>query len=47
MWVIIGFIIMSVYVAIQEDIMSRQSMISTLVNGWRTFKGSRAVGDKN
>jgi len=45
MWVIICFIIMHVYVAIREDIMSRQSMVSTMVSGWRTFKDNRAVDD--
>ena len=47
MWVIICFIIIHVYVAIREDIMSRQSMISTMVSGWRTFKDNRAVDDES
>jgi Ni/Fe-hydrogenase 1 B-type cytochrome subunit len=38
MWVIITFIIIHVYVAIREDIMSRQSMVSTMISGWRMFK---------
>jgi len=38
MWVIITFVIVHVYTAIREDIMSRQSMISTMVSGVRTFK---------
>jgi Ni/Fe-hydrogenase 1 B-type cytochrome subunit len=38
MWVIVTFVIIHVYVAIREDIMSRQSMISTIVSGWRMFK---------
>lgn len=38
MWVIISFIIIHVYVAIREDIMSRQSMVSTMISGWRMFK---------
>ena len=33
MWVIILFVIMHVYAAIREDIMSRQTMISTMVSG--------------
>ncbi len=41
MWVIICFIIMHVYVAVREDIMSRQSLISTMVSGWRMFKDDR------
>ncbi|MAR89958.1 MAG: Ni/Fe-hydrogenase, b-type cytochrome subunit [Pseudomonadota bacterium] len=47
MWVIICFTIMHVYVAIREDIMSRQSMVSTMISGWRTFKDNRAVEDKH
>ncbi len=38
MWVIVCFILMHVYTAIREDIMSRQSIISAMVSGWRTFK---------
>ncbi|HBO94721.1 MAG TPA: Ni/Fe-hydrogenase, b-type cytochrome subunit [Gammaproteobacteria bacterium] len=45
MWVIICFIIMHVYVAIREDIMSRQSMVSTMISGWRTFKDNRKTDD--
>ena len=45
MWVIITFVIMHVYVAIREDIMSRQSLVSTMISGWRTFKDKRDVDD--
>jgi len=38
MWVTLCFIIVHVYAAIREDIMSRQSLISTMVSGWRMFK---------
>lgn len=38
MWVIVSFVIVHVYAAIREDIMSRQSLISTMVSGWRMFK---------
>jgi len=38
MWVMLTFIIIHVYVAIREDIMSRQSMVSTMISGERTFK---------
>lgn len=38
MWVIITFVIMHVYAAIREDIMSRQSMVSTMISGERMFK---------
>ncbi|NMG65188.1 Ni/Fe-hydrogenase, b-type cytochrome subunit [Azoarcus indigens] len=38
MWVTLCFIIVHIYAAIREDIMSRQSLISTMVSGWRMFK---------
>lgn len=38
MWVIIVFIIIHVYSVIREDIMSRQSMVSAITNGHRTFR---------
>lgn len=47
MWVILCFVIIHVYVAIREDIMSRQSMVSTMISGWRMFKDSRDVDDEH
>ncbi len=41
MWLIIVFAIAHIYVAIREDIMSRQSMVSTMISGWRFFKDDR------
>lgn len=41
MWFIVTFVIMHVYVAVREDIMSRQSLISTMVSGTRMFKDNR------
>lgn len=38
MWAFVSFIIIHVYAAIREDIMSRQSLISTMVSGYRMFK---------
>ncbi len=38
MWAIVVFIIIHIYAAIREDIMSRQSMVSTMISGTRTFK---------
>lgn len=38
MWVMLCFVIVHVYAAIREDIVSRQSLISTMVSGWRMFK---------
>ena len=38
LWVTLLFVIAHVYTAVREDIMSRQSLISTMVSGWRMFK---------
>lgn len=39
MWLIIAFVMIHIYVAIREEIMGPQSMISTMISGWRMFKG--------
>ncbi|MBY4678848.1 Ni/Fe-hydrogenase, b-type cytochrome subunit [Marinobacterium arenosum] len=41
MWYLIIFVMIHVYVAVREDIMSRQSLISTMIGGWRMFKDDR------
>lgn len=41
MWVMVVFIMLHVYAAIREDIMSRQSMVSTMLSGWRLFKDDK------
>jgi Ni/Fe-hydrogenase 1 B-type cytochrome subunit len=38
MWVIICFIMLHLYAAFREELVSRQSMISTMISGWRMFK---------
>lgn len=38
MWMMIVFVILHVYAAIREDIMGRQSIVSTMISGYRTFK---------
>ncbi|MGH1358138.1 MAG: Ni/Fe-hydrogenase, b-type cytochrome subunit [Burkholderiaceae bacterium] len=38
MWGLIIFVIIHVYAAIREDIMGRQSIVSTMISGFRTFK---------
>lgn len=38
MWVMVVFVIAHVYAAIREDIMGRQSVVSTMISGYRTFK---------
>ncbi|MBB5373550.1 Ni/Fe-hydrogenase, b-type cytochrome subunit [Acidocella aromatica] len=42
MWYILIFVIAHIYLVIREDIMSRQTMISTMISGWRYFKDSRS-----
>lgn len=41
MWVIIIFALVHIYAAFREDVMSRQSLISTMVSGWRYFKDDK------
>lgn len=38
MWAILIFVMIHVYAAVREDIMSRQSIVSTMISGVRTFK---------
>ena len=45
MWLIIVFAITHIYVAVREDIMSRQSIISSMISGWRLFKDNRPMDD--
>lgn len=45
MWIIIIFVMIHVYVAVREDIMSRQSIISSMISGWRNFKDDGKVED--
>ncbi len=42
MWCIMCFVFLHIYVAVREDIMSRQSLISTMISGWRMFKDNRS-----
>ena len=41
MWYTLIFVMIHIYIVIREDIMSRQSLISTMINGWRTWKDDR------
>lgn len=38
MWIMIMFTIVHIYMAFREDILSKQSIVSTMVNGYRYFK---------
>lgn len=46
MWAMIVFVIMHVYAAIREDIVGRQSIISTMVSGYRFFKEDQVMKDR-
>ncbi|MDD2816271.1 MAG: Ni/Fe-hydrogenase, b-type cytochrome subunit [Thiotrichaceae bacterium] len=41
MWVMVIFMMVHIYAAIREDIMSRQSLVSTMISGHRMFKDNR------
>jgi Ni/Fe-hydrogenase 1 B-type cytochrome subunit len=45
MWAIICFVIVHIYAAVREDIMSRQTIISSMFSGWRTFRDDGAPKD--
>ena len=38
LWAMVIFVTLHVYAAIREDIMGRQSIVSTMISGYRTFK---------
>jgi len=38
MWFIVSFVILHVYAAIREEVMSRQTMLSAIISGTRTFR---------
>lgn len=45
MWLIICFIVIHIYVAIREEKLSKQTMLSTIATGWRSFKDDEPVDD--
>ena len=45
MWLIVCFVLIHIYVAIREDKLSGQSMLATIVTGWRSFKDHKQVDD--
>jgi len=45
MWLIVCFVLIHIYVAVREDKLSGQSMLSTIATGWRTFKDDKPVDD--
>ncbi|AIC30046.1 MULTISPECIES: Ni/Fe-hydrogenase, b-type cytochrome subunit [Rhizobium] len=40
MWVILVFVMVHIYVAVRDDIMSRQAIISSMVSGERLYEGT-------
>ncbi|UTD26255.1 Ni/Fe-hydrogenase, b-type cytochrome subunit [Bradyrhizobium sp. WD16] len=45
MWAIVCFVLVHVYAAVREDVMSRQSIVSTMISGWRQFRDDRPADD--
>ena len=45
MWVVVCFSLVHIYAAVREDIVSRQSIISSMISGWRLFKDARPPDD--
>ncbi|MGZ4960204.1 MAG: Ni/Fe-hydrogenase, b-type cytochrome subunit [Methylomonas sp.] len=45
MWLMVCFVLVHVYVAVREDKLSSQSLLSTIVTGWRSFKDDKPVDD--
>jgi len=41
MWYLVLFSVIHVYIVVREQYVSRQSMTSTMVDGWRTWKDDR------
>lgn len=41
LWVMVTFVVLHIYAAVREDILSRQSLISTMISGERMFKDDR------
>ena len=38
MWIIVSFVMLHIYTAVREDIVSRQTMISTMLSGERVYR---------
>lgn len=38
MWSMVLFVVAHIYAVVRDDIMSRQSQVSSMISGWRTFK---------
>lgn len=38
MWLMLAFVVIHLYMVIRADIMGRQSSISTMISGWRTYR---------
>ena len=38
MWYLIAFTFVHLYMVVREDILSNETIVSTMVNGWRVVK---------
>ena len=41
MWYLVVFTMIHIYIVIRDQYVSRQAMISTMIDGWRTWKDDR------
>jgi Ni/Fe-hydrogenase 1 B-type cytochrome subunit len=41
MWYLVIFTLVHIYIVLRENIVSRQSLVSTMIDGWRTWKDDR------
>lgn len=41
MWYLVVFVLIHIYIVIREELVSRQSMLATMANGWRTWRDDR------
>jgi len=46
MWLMLAFIVIHMYMAIRADIIGRQSSVSTMLSGWRTYRDDRPSSPK-
>jgi Ni/Fe-hydrogenase 1 B-type cytochrome subunit len=38
MWLMVTFVIVHFYMVIRQDVTTRESIVSTMISGYRTFK---------
>jgi len=46
MWILLGFVILHIYMAVRADIVGRTTSTSAILGGWRSPKGARPGGTR-